>query len=376
MAGSHADCGSRSIERRRGWRWCASGLLLAAVLDTPSPAWAETPTGATTGAAQTPTEGTTTATPGDDSNTARARQLFTEGVALVREAKWSEALSAFERSNLLRPHAVTTFNVGACERALGRYTRARSVLRAALEQERREPGQLAKSLQQDVVAFLNEIDGLLGVVELTIEPAGSVLSVNGRPLEEQATPNGPEYVAGILPPGPGAVVPRASMRVVLDPGAHVFTIHRKGYADAVVRHSVTPGARTALKLELELLPAILSITANVPESLVRVNGEDLGPVPVEVLRPPGTHDVEVRRLGYETYSANVTAKPGEQLDLSARLVVKVEPLTAKWWFWTGAAVVLVGGAFATYALTRPETPPPPYEGGSTDWVALPGGIEF
>lgn len=315
--------------------------------------------------------------PEADASTQQARDLFLTGVQLVQQAKWAEALAAFENSQKIRPHAVTLFNVGACERALGRYTRARGIFHEALEQERRAPGQLAPSLLQDTEAFLAEIDGLLGTVELEVRPKGSTLSVDGRPLLAIRRSEGvQEHVAGVLPPGPGAPTPEGRFWVVLDPGAHVFTLQRKGYADAVVRRMIAPGSRTPLTLQLELLPATLSITANVERALVRVNGEDLGPVPVSVLRPPGAHQVEVRRNGYEPYSANVTAQAGELLDLEARLLVEDEPLTSKWWFWTGAAVVIAGGAVATYALTRPDEPPPPYDGGSTDWVAGPGTVQF
>jgi hypothetical protein len=313
----------------------------------------------------------------DDANTEQARDLFRQGVSLVQQAKWAEALSAFEHSEQLRPHAVTLFNIGACERALGRYTRARRVFYQALGQEQQNPGQLAPSLLQDTQAFLTEIHGLLGVVDLTVVPSGSALSVDGRPLEPVTTSVGSvEHVAGVLPPGPGAPTPEGSFRVVLDPGAHVFTLRRKGYADAVVRRDVAPGSNAKVSLQLELLPATLSITANVERALVRVDGEDMGPVPVSILRSPGAHEVEVRRPGYDPYSANVTAQAGEQLDLKARLLVQDEPLTAKWWFWTGAAVVIAGGAIATYALTRPDEPAPPYDGGSTDWVARPGAMQF
>jgi hypothetical protein len=56
---------------------------------------------------------------------AQARAAFAEGAARVGRADWAGALAAFERSAALRPHPVTTFNLGACERALGHYTRAR-----------------------------------------------------------------------------------------------------------------------------------------------------------------------------------------------------------------------------------------------------------
>ena len=56
---------------------------------------------------------------------ADARRYFQQGIAHVRKSEWAEAHDAFEKSTALRPHAVTTYNLGACQRAMGRYTRAR-----------------------------------------------------------------------------------------------------------------------------------------------------------------------------------------------------------------------------------------------------------
>src|SRR5579883_2950712 len=70
----------------------------------------------------------------DPDPTASARRAYLDGVELVKKAQWSDALAAFERSAELKPHATTTFSVGACERALGRYARARATLLRALSQ--------------------------------------------------------------------------------------------------------------------------------------------------------------------------------------------------------------------------------------------------
>ena len=53
------------------------------------------------------------------------RQLFAEGTERVRNADWAGALASFERSAALKPHAITMYNIGACQRAIGSYTRAR-----------------------------------------------------------------------------------------------------------------------------------------------------------------------------------------------------------------------------------------------------------
>src|SRR6187402_143183 len=64
----------------------------------------------------------------DPPQVVKARELFVRGTTLVQSAQWAEALDAFEQSAALRPHPITTYNIGACERALGRYTVARERL--------------------------------------------------------------------------------------------------------------------------------------------------------------------------------------------------------------------------------------------------------
>src|SRR5881392_4012959 len=92
---------------------------------------------------------------------ADARQKFVEGAALVKNAQWADAETAFEESARLHPHAVTTFNIGACERAMGRYTRARALFRHALEEHEQGATKLPQSLYDDARGLVNEIDTIL-----------------------------------------------------------------------------------------------------------------------------------------------------------------------------------------------------------------------
>src|SRR4051812_5017686 len=68
----------------------------------------------------------------DPTAVAKAREEFTRANEAGKKAQWAEALQAFERSAKLRPHAVTTFNIGVCQRAMGNYTLARDTLLRAL----------------------------------------------------------------------------------------------------------------------------------------------------------------------------------------------------------------------------------------------------
>lgn len=324
-----------------------------------------------TGLAQTPpAEAEPPVAP--DPQVTRARSLYKQGVELVRQAQWANALAAFERSAKLRPHATTTFNIGACERAMGRYTRARERFRMALARNERAPEELADSLAAEARGFVAEIDRLVAKVQLRVAPPGTAVALDGRPLAKR----GSVYLAGLKPPGKGEPLGAPQAVVEMDPGAHVITLSRKGYTDVVLNETFAPGSTRTLDLQLEKLPAVLSVSSNVEQAIVSVDGKDFGPTPVRVLRPAGKYEVLVTKQGFEPYEALVEVQAGEQSALRATMVEETELLTEKWWFWTAAGAVVIGGAVATYALTRPDPEPPPYDGGSTGWVVRPSGLSF
>ena len=298
--------------------------------------------------------------------TADARNLFQRGVELVQAAQWGEALSAFERSSSLVAHPLTTFNIGACQRALGRYTLARRTLAKSLADGEQNLS-LPPSYATDAKAFIGEIDGLLAHLSIRVEPVGATLTVDGRPLLAE----GPSYIAGVLPPGRGAAAPAGSIDVVLDPGAHVLSVSLKGYGDVVINKSVGPGSRSALPFELTRLPATLSVASSVEGASVRLGSERLGLAPITVQRPAGAYRVLVEKPGFDPYASDVKLSAGETTELRAKLLPEQVPVTKRWWFWTAAIGVVAGAAVATFAATRPEPTPPPYDGGSAGWVVMP-----
>lgn len=304
-----------------------------------------------------------------------ALEHFVKGTELARQARWAEALGSFERAAKIKPHAITTYNMAACERAIGRYTRARKLFLVALEQHRSEgEAELPETLLAQTQTFLTEIDGLLARVTLTVVPAGAAVAVDGRALE-QVTQRGhgvrATYVAGTREPGATDVVHEPTFDVLLDPGAHVFTITRKGFEPAVVNRSFAPKARASIRLELGRLPATLHIRSNKAGAIVVVNGHDVGPAPVDLLRPAGSYQIAVKKDGFVTYETTLEVRPGEDANLRARLVEDKPSVVEQWWFWTTAAAVVGGGVVLTYFLARPDPEPPPYSGGSTGWVVEP-----
>ncbi len=303
----------------------------------------------------------------------KAREEFLRGGDLANQSQWGEALAAFERSEKLRRHSVTTFDIGACQRAMGSYTLARETLGRALSDNDDAGGaELPQTLVTDAKGYLAEIDGILATVTVHLSPADTRIAVDGRPLLLRPPRPGDDrglspLVAGVRDPGPGEAPPASSFRVLLNPGTRVFTLSRKGFSDSVVRRTLLPGAAVDLDLALDRLPATIHVLSSPPRAVITVDAMDVGLTPIDLTRPAGSYRFLIRESGYVPYDTKVVAEAGEELTLSPTLPKEKTALTKRWWFWASAATVVAGGVLLTYALTRsPQTPA--YDGGSTGLV--------
>jgi hypothetical protein len=222
-----------------------SGVFLLALLGT-GPATAQAP----------PTSSQEPAA--NDPRLAEARAAFREGTSLARQAQWGEALLAFERSASLRPHTFTTYNVAYCERALGRYTRARKLLAKALaENDARGGTALASDIVAEAKKYLSEIDARLARATVSVDPPDAALSVDGRPLETvDAARTPPLLAAGTRDLGLGEVPSSARFELLLDPGTHVFTLTKSGSDDVVVTRTFAPGATPSFELKVRSRAAV------------------------------------------------------------------------------------------------------------------------
>ncbi|MBM4357550.1 MAG: PEGA domain-containing protein [Deltaproteobacteria bacterium] len=297
---------------------------------------------------------TSSTSPRDD-----ATRAFQRGTRLVTETKWAEALAAFEEAQTLVPHSVTMFNLGVCERALGRYTAARATFEAALAEDASKRTTLPQRLRQDAGGYLTEINRLLARVKVDITPSSANLTVDGRPvkLAPKTGAKSPLLVAGLLPPGKGEALPSGTFELEMDSGRHVLTFSRPGHTDAVVAKDFAPGRAPALKLTLDEIPATIDISADQPDAIVTVGGRDFGPAPVTVQRPAGQYRVVVEKDGFVTSDTLLDVRAGEAAAFKATLPPEKPSVVKTWWFWTIAAGVVAGAGVGTYFLTR-EPPEP------------------
>ncbi len=299
-----------------------------------------------------------------------AREHFVRGGKLVREAQWAEALAAFEESARVRNHAVTTFNIGACHRAMGQYMRARKDFERAMAEHDKSGGkELSPALADETKKSIEEVARLQAQLDIEIAPDEVKIAIDGRPLEPHRGPDGSAILlAGTLPAGPGAPAPKGRFRVVLDPGSHVITVSRVGFADAIRNELLGPGSSRELKLELNRLPATMRVASQPEGGQVLVDDADVGLTPLSISRPAGRYRVTVKRTGFLPFETQQALDPGQNIDVTATLREETPALPQRWWFWTGAGVLLAGAAATTYFLTRPEPTRPAVDGGGLGWA--------
>jgi hypothetical protein len=236
---SRASHGAPRRARRRS-SCLAATWVLAAALAAPSAVAQANPDAPAANAASGP-------------EVMEARAAFQEGIALAKEERWADALQAFDRSDARHPHAITTYNIGYCERQLGHPTRARALFAKALADHQARGGvELPADLVAATQTYLSDADRQIARVVVTIAPAGPV-SVDGRPLEPTTGPtNGagpyPVLLAGTRAAGPAEVPPATVFEVDVDPGVHAFVLSVKERPDVVATETLAPGARIAIEL--------------------------------------------------------------------------------------------------------------------------------
>lgn len=264
---------------------------------------------------------------------------------------------------------MTLFNVGACERALGSYARARRTLSRALELDRTAAsGTLPDSARGDIDALLAEIAAILVTVDVHLEPAAATIAVDGRPLETTVAGAIPTLTAGLASPGPGRAPPSGDFKLELDPGAHVLVLSRPGFEDIVRRETFAKGRSTSLDLVLARLDGALEVRADRAGAAVSVDGVDVGAAPITVRRPAGRYHVAVRKTGFVSFETDAVLEAGGRVELSAPLAVEKTPVTKTWWFWTIAGGVVAAATVTTYFATRPDPERPAANGGGLGWV--------
>jgi hypothetical protein len=122
--------------------------------------------------------------------------------------------------------------------------------------------------------------------------------------------------------------------------------------------------------------ARVAVHCNVSGARVLLRGARQGVTPLasDIATTPGAARLEIVAEGYRPFAQEVELPAGKSTHIEAVLVQVLpakhgpsrehadrsssEPITSKWWFWTGLGVVLAGGAtVAIVAMTREKAAP-------------------
>jgi hypothetical protein len=207
----------------------------------------------------------------------RARAHFVEGYELVERGELDAAIAEFEQAYAASPNFAVLFNLGQAYAAIGHSVEAVEKLELyltlggpAIPEERR------KSVREAIEYQSRRI----GAIELTINPAGTRVSVDGKAIGE--TP--------------------LSKPLRATPGPHTVVLERAGYEPRFAVVHVEPKRTSLLALSLEPAePATLAVECLLPDVSLRLDGTETSlklskrrELPVA----PGPHELSFSRPGY------------------------------------------------------------------------------
>jgi hypothetical protein len=159
----------------------------------------------------------------DDDVAARAqsRAFFTNGAAALEDGRPGEALAYFQRAYGLYPHYATLYNIGLCQRALGRPVDSVTALMKFLD----EGGEAVSAEQRTTASrLIKEGQAKIVLVTLKITPSSAKVLVDGKPLEGR--------------------------EVLVDPGAHAIDATAAGRQPVHHTFTAEPGARPVINLTM------------------------------------------------------------------------------------------------------------------------------
>ncbi|HEY3898887.1 MAG TPA: bifunctional serine/threonine-protein kinase/formylglycine-generating enzyme family protein [Chthoniobacter sp.] len=154
----------------------------------------------------------------------------------------------------------------------------------------------------------------LGVIDVTSDPPGATISVDGEP------------VGSAVPAGGGS--PPLELKVA--EGQHDVSAQYRGWP---VQHKVVDADHTApVEADFEFPFGSVKITSAPTGASVWQKGQELGltPLPIEGLEP-GNVRYELRLAGYQNIEVNAAVKPGEQTFLNPRFVKRLGPRRGEPW---------------------------------------------
>jgi tetratricopeptide (TPR) repeat protein len=216
----------------------------------------------------------------DPTRDASARALFQEGLSLAERSDWQGAEDRFRRALTLRASPVIAYNLASVLMERGKLVEASELLRKVDHDDK-----VDAAMRQSIRTMQAELEGRIGRIAVIVrdkQPTDRVLLDGNELLEVQL----------------GVDVP-------IDPGVHRLSLEREGRALDAQSLEVAPGGSEQVTLIAPLAPT-------------------------------------PRQVASALLPAPEPAAPSSRIDSHNDRMDTAQPITGRWWFWTGVGVVTVG----------------------------------
>jgi len=210
----------------------------------------------------------------------QAKAFFVEGRTRYAAGDFAEALEAFRQANTLAPHPLMLFNIAQVYESM-------DDLPAAIEQYR----QYLATGPDDAQA----VKGKVGALQATLEgwPAVTV---------ETMPPGASVRVGAAANPSRG----ESPLTLRLPPRGHTFHLSLAGHEDVQRPVQLEDGGRSTLTVAMVPIKPILRVVTTPPGARVTVDGEAVGPAPVDRAVDGGQRTVRIELDGFEPVQRMVT----------------------------------------------------------------------
>ena len=255
----------------------------------------------------------------------QAKELKSQGDEAMDSLRYEEALDKYTKAYQLSRNPALLYNRGRAFEALTRYPEA---LDEIIKFEAEAPPDLKKKVPQ-LTELITSLRNKVSTLRVSSNVAGSRVVVRSK-------------VVGTTPlPGP----------LRLNSGEATVEVTADGYHAFKKTVDLPGGSELEIKAELRTksTTGILRVDSPVAGASVIIDGKRVGKAPAERALPAGKHQVLVQADGYEDSLTSAVVEAGTRKVVKVDLE-KIPPVTARWWFWTGAGVIVAGGVALTVAL--------------------------
>ena len=254
----------------------------------------------------------------DPATASQTAALKRDGDRAMDNLDFAKALALYEQALELTEDPVFLYNTGRALQGLDRYPEALD----RLERFRRLAPPDLRARVPGLDELIANVTGNVATLTVESNVADARVLIRGKLVGK---------------------TPLRGLRV--NAGSNAIEVFKDGYQPAKMNVSLAGGkART---VTFDLLSAsstgLLVVASSVDGAIVSVGGKVLGAVPAQTELPAGEHVVEVDHPDHEAYETTVVISAGETTRLDAPLEPST-PVYERWWFWTLAGALVVGGA--------------------------------